>query len=211
MKAKEIFDIINTYDTLINSFMTLVTIIVGIIAIVQTRRIAKKDHEMSEREAIINKQQYEEGLRAQREQLEIQLERAEEVERIQEQPYLVFKEARISEKSDARVKRIDINFVNKGRGAAYDIIPVLECTAKNMDGEVMLRRADAIQDPIAMVGEKFNTLWTLGYGTEVTDFTVSIPINYTDASGRKYVQVFDIIFHQEGYASVTNFANPELC
>lgn len=211
MKAKEIFDIINTYDTLINSFMTLVTIIVGIIAIVQTRRIAKKDHEMSEREAIINKQQYEEGLRAQREQLEIQLERAEEVERIQEQPYLVFKEARISEKSDARVKRIDINFVNKGRGAAYDIIPVLECTAKTMDGEVMLRRADAIQDPIAMVGEKFNTLWTLGYGTEVTDFTVSIPINYTDASGRKYVQVFDIIFHKEGYASVTNFANPELC
>ncbi|MDY4616777.1 MAG: hypothetical protein SO445_03545 [Lachnospiraceae bacterium] len=211
MKAKEILDIINTYDTLINSFMTLVTIIVGIIAIVQTRRIAKKDHEMSEREAIINKQQYEEGLRAQREQLEIQLERAEEVERIQEQPYLVFKEARISEKSDARVKRIDMNFVNKGRGAAYDIIPVLECTAKTMDGEAMLRRADAIQDPIAMVGEKFNTLWTLGYGTEVTDFTVSIPINYTDASGRKYVQVFDIIFHKEGYASVTNFANPELC
>ena len=80
-----------------------------------------------------------------------------------------------------------------------------------MDGEALLRRADAIQAPIAMVGEKFNTLWTLECDTELVDFMASIPINYTDASGRKYVQVFDIIFHKEGYASITNFANPELC
>lgn len=197
---KKFLDIINNYATLINSLMTFLTIIVGIITVVQTGKIANR-----------NMKQYEEDQLAQKEKFEKQLKRTGEIERIQEQPYLVFKEARISEKSDSRVKRIDINFVNKGRGAAYDIIPVLECKANTMDGESMLRRADAIQDPIAMVGENFDTLWTLGYDTELVDFMVSIPINYTDASGRKYKQIFDIIFHKEGYGNITNFANPELC
>lgn len=210
MTITEILDIVNTYDTLINSLMTLVTIIVSIIAVVQTRRIAKKDHKMSEMEALRNKQQYEEGLLAQKEQFEIQLKRAEEVERIQEQPYLVFKEARISEESDEKVTRIDMFFVNKGRGAAYDIIPVLECKANTVQGEAVLRRCDAIQDPIAMVGETFKTMWTLGYEEKLVDFITLLPISYTDASGRKYVQKYDIIFNKAGYASIRNFAQPEL-
>ncbi len=208
---KEFLDAINTYDTLINSLMTLVTIIVSIIAVVQTRRIAKKDHQMSELEAVRNKQQYEEGLLAQKEQFEIQLKRAEEIERIQEQPYLVFKEAKISEESDDRVTRIDMYFINKGRGAAYDIVPVLKCAANTIQGEKVLSRCDAIQDPIAMVGETFKTMWTLGCDVELVDFITYLPINYTDASGRKYVQKFDIIFNKTGYASIRNFAQPELC
>lgn len=197
---KEFLDTINTYDTLINSLMTLLTIIVSIIAVVQTRKIAKKDHKICELEAIWNKEQY-----------EMQLKRAEEVERIQEQPYLVFKEARISEESDEKVTRIDMYFVNKGRGAAYDIIPVLECEANIIHGKVVLRRCDAIQDPIAMVGETFKSMWTLGYEVDLVDFRTLLPINYTDASGRKYVQKFDIVFNKAGYANIRNFAQPELC
>ena len=208
---KGFLDVINTYDTLINSLMTLVTIIVSIIAVVQTRRIAKKDHKILEMEALRNKQQYEEGLLAQKEQFEIQLKRAEVIERIQEQPYLVFKEAKISEESDDRVTRIDMYFINKGRGAAYDILPTLECTANTIHGEKVLHRCDAIQDPIAMVGETFKTMWTLGCDVDLIDFITYLPINYTDASGRKYVQKFDIIFNKAGYASIRNFAQPEWC
>lgn len=96
---KKFLDIINNYDTLINSLMTFLTIIVGIITVVQTGKIANR-----------NMKQYEEDQLAQKENFEKQLKRTGEIERIQEQPYLVFKEARISEKSDSRVKRIDINY-----------------------------------------------------------------------------------------------------
>lgn len=191
--------------------MTFLTIIVGIIAILQTRKIAKKEREISEAEIKRQKKQYEESLENQNKQFEIELKHREENERIHEQPYLVFVEAKISSESDERVTRIDILFINKGRGSAYDIIPDLECKVKTKRGETTLSRCEPIQDPIAMVGEKFRTMWTLGYDQELVDFTGSIPINYSDASGRRYVQRFEIIFNKSGYACVRNFATPELC
>ncbi|MCI6812968.1 MAG: hypothetical protein MR922_11315 [Lachnospiraceae bacterium] len=101
---------INTYSTLINSVMTFLTIIVGIIAILQTRKIAKKEREISEAEIKRQKKQYEESLENQNKQFEIELKHREENERIHEQPYLVFVEAKISSESDERVTRIDILF-----------------------------------------------------------------------------------------------------
>lgn len=41
-------------------------------------------------------------------------------------------------------------------------------------------------------------------------FITYLPINYIDASGRKYVQKFDIIFNKSRYASKRNFEQPEL-
>lgn len=202
---------VNEYSTLFNAAMTFVTIIVSIIAIVVTIIIAKKERKILEAEAKRQREQYEESLESQNKQFEIELEHSKEIERLHEQPYLVFAEAKISTESDEKITRIDMLFINKGRGSAYDIIPSLKCTAKTMHGEVMLTRCEPIQDPIAMVGEKFRTMWTLGYETDLVDFVVTIPINYSDASGRKYVQRFDIIFNKSGYASITNFAKPELC
>lgn len=195
-----LLNIINNYTVLINSFMTLVKIIVSIISAWQTNRKAKKEQESAKQEMSIQKEQF-----------EIQIKQAEEIERMHEQPYLVFKEAKLSEESDNKIVRIDMYFINKGRGAAYDITPELRCEADTTHGNVVLSRCDAIQDPIAKVGEKFKTVWSLGYDKGVEDFVTYIPINYTDASGRKYVQRFNIIFNKSGYASITNFAQPELC
>lgn len=202
--------VVNMYSTLFNALMTFFTIIVSIIAIRVTITIAKKERKILEAEAKRQREQYEESLENQNKQFEVELKRNKEIERLHEQPYLVFKEAKISAESNKKITRIDMLFINKGRGSAYDIIPSLKCTAKTMNGEATLTRCDAIQDPIAMVGEKFSTMWTLGYEKEIVDFLVTIPINYSDASGRKYVRQFDIVFNKSGYASITNFAKPEL-
>lgn len=190
---------LNPYATLLNTFLTFITIIVSICAIVFTNKNAKYEIEKVIEES-----------RNQRDRYEEEKKRFEEIERFHEQPYLVFKEAKISPESDEEVKRIDMFFINKGRGSAYDIIPDLECTANTIYNEVVLNRCDAIQDPIAMVGEKFKTMWTLGYRIELVDFVTTISIKYSDASGRKYIQRFNIIFNKKGYASITNFAQPEL-
>lgn len=127
-----------------------------------------------------------------------------------EKPYLVFQEARISDESDEKITRIDFIFKNKGRGAAYDIVPELECMAKTVEGQTMVYRCDAVQDPIAMVGEQFTTMWTLGYEQKLVDFIFTMPIEYQDASGRMYRQKYDLIFLASGGACIKNFAQPEL-
>lgn len=157
------------------------------------------------------KEQYDESLRVQKEQYEKELQHARNVETIKEKPYLVFDKAKIAEESDDKITRIDVMFKNKGRGSAYDIVPVLKCKVKTLQGDGVLSRCDAIQDHIAMVGETFKTMWTLGYGKELSSFMTTISINYKDASGRKYIQKYDIIFNEDGYASITNYARPELC
>lgn len=190
---------LNPYATLLNSFLTAITIIVSICAIVFTNKNAKNEIEKTKEESRNQRDRYEEDKRI-----------FEERERLHEQPYLVFMEAKISPESDSEVKRIDMFFINKGRGSAYDIMPDLKCPAITICNKAVLARCDAIQDPIAMVGEKFKTMWTLGYKTELVNFVTTISINYSDASGRKYIQRFNIIFNKDGYASITNFAQPEL-
>ena len=151
--------VVNMYSTLFNALMTFFTIIVSIIAIRVTITIAKKERKILEAEAKRQREQYEESLENQNKQFEVELKRNKEIERLHEQPYLVFKEAKISAESNKKITRIDMLFINKGRGSAYDIIPSLKCTAKTMNGEATLTRCDAIQDPIAMVGENLFSLF----------------------------------------------------
>lgn len=194
-----ILDILNPYATLINTFLTFITIMVSLFSIYLTNRNAKKEREVVREEEIKQRKRYEE-----------EKKRLQEIERLREQPYLVFKEAKISSESDGENTRLDMLFINKGRGAAYEMVPCLECKAKTSQGEALLRRCEPIQDPIAMVGEKFKTVWTLGYRVELIDFMVTISIKYSDTSGRNYIQKFDIIFHKIGHADITNYAQPEL-
>lgn len=82
--------------------------------------------------------------------------------------------------------------------------------AKTVEGQTMVYRCDAVQDPIAMVGEQFTTMWTLGYEQKLVDFIFTMPIEYQDASGRMYRQKYDLIFLASGGACIKNFAQPEL-
>lgn len=191
---------LDSYVTLLNTILTAIVIIVSIISIIFTNKNAKKSIEETKKESRNQQYRYEE-----------EKKRHEKTERLREQPYLVFKGAKISSQSDEKIKRIDMFFINKGRGPAYDIVPISQCTANTIHNKVELYRCDAIQDPIARIGEKFKTMWTLGHNIELVDFSATISINYSDASGRKYIQKFNIIFFKNGAASITNYAQPELC
>ena len=138
--------------------------------------------------------------------------RAEEKLRVSEEPYLVFKNSKIVSNSNSEQTILRMEFLNKGRGAAYCIIPDLECTAKRMNMTVFtIRRYEAIQDPIAMVGETF--VMVMSYDKDEKDFFRMTPtIKFEDASGRKYKQTFCIdIGDRLGNGIIINYAQPELC
>lgn len=206
----DLLNALNTYGIVLNSLMTFITITVSVLTVILTYSNSKKEQRRFEEGLRVSKAQYEENLKVQKEQFEIQLKHSEEVIILQEQPYFVFKGGSISEESDENFKRIDFVFKNKGRGSAYSLMPPMKCEANSIKGKKELSRCDAVQDSIAMVGENFTTMFTLGYGEPLESFETMLTICYKDASGRKYNQAFDIIFNKEGYASVKNYAEPEL-
>lgn len=187
------------FITLINTGLTFITVVTSIVSLYLAKKQIKQEGEQNRQKAEEQQKRYLEEKR-----------RIEEVDRLHEKPYLVFQEARISDESDEKITRIDFIFKNKGRGAAYDIVPELECMAKTVEGQTMVYRCDAVQDPIAMVGEQFTTMWTLGYEQKLVDFIFTMPIEYQDASGRMYRQKYDLIFLASGGACIKNFAQPEL-
>lgn len=185
--------------TLINTGLTFITVVTSIVSLHLAKKQIKQEGEQNRQKAEEQQKRYLEEKR-----------RIEEVDRLHEKPYLVFQEARISDESDEKITRIDFIFKNKGRGAAYDIVPELECMAKTVEGKTKVYRCDAVQDPIAMVGEQFTTMWTLGCEQKLVDFIFTMPIEYQDASGRNYRQQYELIFLASGSACIKNFAQPEL-
>ena len=72
-------------------------------------------------------------------------------------PRLVFKSSKVVSNSNSERILLRMEFINKGRDTAYDIVPDLECTAKKMDmTEFVMRRCEPVQDPVVMVGESFS-------------------------------------------------------
>lgn len=155
-------ELLKPYDTLMNAGMTFLTIIVSLSAIIFTNRNSRKERIRLEKEADEQKKQYEEQMKIQKEQFDTQLSALEKNRINQEKPYLIFKEASISKESDEDYKRIDFSFINKGKGAAYSLIPEMECEANTIKGKMTLSRCEPVQDPIALVGENFSTMYTLG-------------------------------------------------
>jgi len=105
-----------------------------------------------------------------------------------------------------------MEFLNKGRGSAYEIVPDLICIGKTVDGKkIELYRFEAVEDPIATVGEMFVISWN--YETEQrVMFRMNPTIKFRDASGRKYKQTYCIdIIDKLGNANIINYAQPELC
>lgn len=187
------------FITLINTGLAFITVVTSIVNLHLEKKQMKQEREQNRQKAEEQQKRYLEEKR-----------HIEEVDRLHEKPYLVFQGARISDESDEKITRIDFIFKNKGRGAAYDIVPELECMAKTVEGKTKVYLCDPVQDPIAMVGEQFTTMWTLGCEQKLVDFIFTMPIEYQDASGRKYRQKYDLIFLSSGDACIKNYAQPEL-
>ena len=200
------------YSSLVATGALVFSVLSFIISNIISKKRAKKDKIISDVRYEEQRKQYEERLKEERKQREEDKREAEEKLRVSEEPYLVFKNSKIVSNSNSEQTILRMEFLNKGRGAAYCIIPDLECTAKRMNMTVFtIRRYEAIQDPIAMVGETF--VMVMSYDKDEKDFFRMTPtIKFEDASGRKYKQTFCIdIGDRLGNGIIINYAQPELC
>ncbi len=199
------------YSALVATGAFIFSVISFIISNVNSRSRAKKDKAISDARYEEQKKQYEERLSEERKQREEDKKQMEEKNRISEEPYLVFKKSEIKSPSTSKNIIIRMEFLNKGRGSAYEITPDSECEIESLDKKLKkLRRIDVIEDPIARVGETYEIVW--GYfSAETVSFKVTPTIRYRDASGRRYKQTYCInIIDDYGNASIINYANPEL-
>ena len=197
------------YAPLYSSLVATGALVFSVLSFIISNMISKK---RAKKDKIISDARYEERLKEERKQREEDKREAEEKLRVSEEPYLVFKNSKIVSNSNSEQTILRMEFLNKGRGAAYCIIPDLEGTAERMNRtEFTIRRYEAIQDPIAMVGETF--VMVMSYDKDVKDFFRMKPtIRYEDASGRKYKQTFHIdISDRLGNGTIINYAQPELC
>lgn len=200
------------YSSLIATGALLFSVLSFVISNIVSKNRVKKDKIISDARYEEQRKQYEERLNEERKQREEDKREAEEKLRVSEEPYLVFKNSKIVSNSTVEQIILRMEFLNKGRGAAYCIIPDLECTAKRMNmTEFTIRRLEPVQDPIAMVGETF--VMVMSYDKDEKDFFRMTPtIKFEDASGRKYKQTFCIdIGDKLGNGIIINYAQPELC
>ncbi len=201
---------LNENIILVNAGLTLVTIIVSIIAVIVTLAIARKQQKRAIAESIENKKQYMENIRIQQEQFNKQLKHSDEIQRLQERPYLILKDAGIYVVPDENKEKIKFEFKNKGKGTAFEVKPAMECNASTKNGDIKLRRYESVQDHIVMVGESFVTLFSFGFEEPLDNFITYLPIEYYDASGRTYSQTFELSFIKDGYAHSLIYAEPVL-
>lgn len=200
------------YSSLIATGALLFSVLSFVISNIVSKKRVKKDKIISDARYEEQRKQYEERLNEERKQREEDKREAEEKLRVSEEPYLVFKNSKIVSNSTVEQIILRMEFLNKGRGAAYCIIPDLECIAKRMNmTEFTIRRFEPVQDPIAMVGETF--VMVMSYDKDEEDFfRMSPTIKFEDASGRKYKQTFCIdIGDKLGNGIIINYAQPELC
>lgn len=200
------------YSSLVATGALVFSVLSFIISNIVSKNCARRDKIISNARYEEQRKQYEERLNEERKRREEDKKEAEERLRVSEEPYLVFKNLKVVSNSASEQTILHMEFLNKGRGAAYCIIPDLECIAKRIDmSEFMIRRYEAVQDPIAMVGEIF--VMVMSYDKDEKDFFRMTPtIKFEDASGRKYKQTFCIdIGDRVGNGTIINYAQPELC
>lgn len=200
------------YSALVATGALFFSVLSFIISNIVSKNRAKRDKIISDVRYEEQRKQYEERLDEERRRREEDKRVAEEKLRVSEQPYFVFKNSKVVSNSNSELTILCMEFLNKGRGAAYCIIPDLECIAKRMDlSEFTIHRYEAVQDPIAMVSEAF--VMVMSYDKDEKDFFRMTPtIKFEDASGRKYKQTFCIdIGDRLGNGVIINYAQPELC
>lgn len=202
------------YSSLVATEAFLFSILSFIISNIVSKNRAKKDKEISDARYEEQKTQNEKREKAEYTKYCEQKKYMEESARIAEQPYLVYKESKVTDVISGPSGNqiiVHMKFMNKGRGNAYSIIPDSECNARKKDrSEIKIYRYGAVQDPIAIVGEYFemdccyislNEEW----------INMQLTISCEDASGRRYLQMFDLDIDEYGSGIIKNFAKPEMC
>lgn len=200
------------YSCLVATAALLFSILTFVISNIISKKRLKKDREISEKQYLDQINRYEKQLQEEKRYREEDKKEIEERNRISEQPYFVFKKSKATFDSQSSVTILRMEFVNKGRGAAYEIIPDMECIGKTLRmKEIQIRRYEAVQDPIAMVGELFVISWYYECNGEYV-FQMQPSIRFCDASGRNYKQTFNIdVVNKDGGANIKNYAQPQLC
>ena len=200
------------YSAMVATGALAFSILSSIISNIISKNRAKKDKIISDSRYEEQREQYEERLKEERKQREEDKRETEEKLRVSEEPYLVFKNSKVNFDSASEKVEIQMEFLNKGRGSAYEISPDVECKANTPDmKEIQLYRCSVISDPIAMVGELFVVIWC--YESKEKLMLRMMPtIKFKDASGREYKQTYCIdIIDRIGNANIINYAHPELC
>lgn len=199
-------------------FSFFVAVIALIYSFYNNRRNDKKDAEKSriaEERYKEQKEQYEKQLAEERQRREEDKFLAEERARISEKPYLVVKEAKTTEVIPSSLGDDDqiifsMTFINKGRGAAYSIIPDSECEVVIMGKpSFKVYHHGAVEDPIALVREPFSLEWSY-IGKETYNYRMNFSIKYQDASGRNYKQDYKVDIIDKDTINIISFAVPEL-
>lgn len=205
---KENKDYASLYSAMVATGAFVFSIFTFLVSVIR----AKKDRKVSDYRYYEQQKQYEKEISRLQEQRNEDKYDTEEKIRINEEPYFVFRNSKISTESNIEQTVLQMTFINKGRESAYNIIPDLNCTAKRLNmTEFAIHRYDAVRDPIAMVGEKFVILMAYDK-SEKNFFRMSISIKFEDASGRKYVQTFNIdILDRAGNGRMINYPQPRLC
>ena len=148
------------YSAMVATGALAFSILSFIISNIISKNRAKKDKIISDSRYEEQREQYEERLKEERKQREEDKRETEEKLRVSEEPYLVFKNSKVNFDSASEKVEIQMEFLNKGRGSAYEISPDVECKANTPDmKEIQLYRCSVISDPIAMVGELFVVIW----------------------------------------------------
>lgn len=205
----------------VSAVIAFAALVVSIYAIVNTNIRSKKDRIASEEKLKAQKKIdderfkeqkaiYEERIRELNEQREQDRREADERNRFSEQPYLVFKGFRNKEPYHNGEVVLALNFLNKGRGAAYSIVPAVKIQSSLDDKGNQLYRCGPVNDPIALVEESIE-LECAYFGKLENDLKLEWDISYEDASGRKYKQTHKISIHNDNGESYNlSYAIPEL-
>lgn len=211
-KPGNVLDFFNTYKEVINAGLMLITILVSLATVIVTAVSAKSARKDAKEALAEQKRQYEESLKNQAEQYKADRMRVYEIERIHEQPYLIFLKSWSCVDLTHNCVRLYVEFVNKGRGTAYGIQFDEPCKATSL---TMSKEFDLTQEafdkcPIAMINEPYKTQWKYN-GEELACFSTKMLVQYTDASGRQYKQAFSLTFQISGEGTIINTEKPKLC
>lgn len=200
------------YAPLYSSIVALMALVFSIFSFCVSTILTILRNKIANKRYNEQKEQYETRLKEERERrLEDKLESEERI-RICECPYLICKEANIIfiDRDNSRII-FSMKFLNKGRGASYEITPDTKCTASLLGNTFTVYRYENVEDHIVQVNETFETKWFYEGKKAVYGYRMPFSIQYKDASERMYKQDFvvDIIDHNT--INVINYAKPILC
>ena len=209
---KEQVDYASLYSVLIALLAFICSIIFFILSNIISKNRIKKDRQISDARYIEQKEQYEARLKEERERREEDKREAEERIRISERPYFVCKETKLDyydrEKSQVVFA---LSFINKGRGAAYEIAPDTKCLASLYGNTFTIFRHDYVENHIVGVNETVEVKWFYQTSIIKNNFRMPFTINFKDSSEREYKQDFVVDITSNNTMNSISYARPMLC